>query len=43
MGLLPEQLLSLFKDIRGFEAYNPRCSGYDVISEEAGYDNGPPI
>ena len=37
-GLTPDKVLKLFRDIRGFEKFNPRCSGCDVISEEAGYE-----
>ena len=37
-GVTPDQLMSLFRDIRGFEKVNERCSSYDVISEEPGYE-----
>ena len=37
-GVTPDKLIRVFRDIRGFERYNERCSGYDVISEEAGYE-----
>ena len=38
MGLTPAQVIGLFKDIRGFEKVNKRCTGYEVISEDPGYE-----